>query len=50
MNDVESIEAVRAIARILVGVYFRIRRRDSSVPPVDCAETKRESCDKGLTQ
>jgi hypothetical protein len=50
MNDRDAgrTEAVREIAAILAAAYLRLR-----FPPspheVDCAETKSESCDEGLT-
>jgi len=49
MHDAESIEAIRAIARILVRAYLRLRFPESPQPPVDCPETKSESCDGRLT-
>jgi len=49
MNDVENIEAVRAIARILVSAYFRIRFPEAPQQTVDCPKTKSESCDERLT-
>ncbi len=47
MNDPDRGEAVLGIAGILAGAYLRLRFPDP--PPVDCPETKSESCDGGLT-
>ncbi len=49
MNDPDRGEAVRAIAGILAGAYLRLHFPDPSPPPVDCPETKSESCDVRLT-
>jgi len=51
MNDPgpDRIEAVSSIADILAGAYLRLRFPDPPPPPVDCSETKSESCDVRLT-
>ena len=49
MNDPDRGEAVRAIASILARAYLRLRFPDPPPPPVDCPETKSESCDVKLT-
>ena len=49
MNDPDRIEAIRSIAGILAGAYLRLRLPPSLAAPVDCAETKSESCDARLT-
>jgi hypothetical protein len=45
MNDPDRAAAVRALARILAAAYLRLRFPESPEPPVDCPETKSESCD-----
>jgi hypothetical protein len=59
-SDHDRTEAIHQIASILAGAFFRVRFPTSNaatltnyVSPftaVDCAETKRESCDSRLTQ
>jgi hypothetical protein len=49
MNDPDRVAAVSAIAGILAGAYLRLRFPESPQPPVDCPETKSESCDGRLT-
>jgi hypothetical protein len=49
MNDPDRAAAVRAIARILARTFLRLRFPESPEPPVDCPETKSESCEGRLT-
>jgi hypothetical protein len=52
MNDQDSdrAESIRQIATILAGAYLRLRFPvPEPSPPLDCPETKSESCDGRLT-
>ena len=48
-SDVDRTEAIHQIATILAAAYLRLRFPDPSEKEVDCPETKRDSCDVGLT-
>jgi hypothetical protein len=48
-RDPDRAEAVRQIAAILATAYLRLRFPAPPQKEVDCAETKRESCDGRLT-
>jgi hypothetical protein len=45
-RDPDRAEAIRQIAAILAAAYLR-RFPDPPPPPVDCPETKSESCEGG---
>jgi hypothetical protein len=42
-------EIIRAIAEILATAYLRLRFPETGHKPVDCAETKSDSCVNRLT-